>query len=178
MAHRVDVPAAVDDLVASMLAQPWGQVSTSIYETGRLVVFAPGLAGQAERLDHLVDTQGRDGSWGAPDGYALGPTLSATDALLCALERDREAVARTAAGRAALSHAADRGLLALFAGLAADQPTADQPQDQQPAPTCRPASSSRRRWSLRSTPGWTAYGALDAPGCAGRPGRARPGWPP
>jgi Squalene-hopene cyclase C-terminal domain len=128
MAHRVDVAAAVEDLVASMVAQPWGQVSASGYETGRLVVLAPGLAGQAERLDHLVATQNRDGSWGAPDGYALVPTLSATDALLCALDRDRTAIAGTRSGREALAHAADRGLLVLFGGLAADEgPVPDMP---------------------------------------------------
>jgi hypothetical protein len=128
MPHRVDVAAAVEDLVASMVAQPWGQVSASAYETGRLVVLAPGLAGQAERLDHLVDTQNRDGSWGAADGYALVPTLSATDALLCALDRDRAAVGGTRTGRAAVAFAADRGLLVLFGGLAADdRPVPDMP---------------------------------------------------
>jgi hypothetical protein len=128
MPHRVDVAAAVEDLIASMAGQPWGQVSASGYETGRLVVLAPGLAGQAERLDHLVDTQNRDGSWGAPDGYALVPTLSASDALLCALDRDLAAVAGTRSGRARLVHAAERGLLVLFGGLAADEgPVPDMP---------------------------------------------------
>src|SRR5262249_41959751 len=92
MPHRVDVSTAVRDLLATMAANPWGQVSTSVYETGRLAVLAPALPGQAQRLDHLVWTQDASGSWGAPDGYALVPTLSATDALLAALLRDDPAI--------------------------------------------------------------------------------------
>jgi hypothetical protein len=112
--HLVDVAAEVDGLVASLLATPWGQVSASVYETARLVALAPDLTGHRQRLDFLVDTQSPGGSWGAPDGYALVPTLSATDALLCALDRDDPAIDATEAGRAGLAAAADRGLMALF----------------------------------------------------------------
>ncbi|MGW1997607.1 hypothetical protein [Embleya sp. NPDC001921] len=76
----------IDDahvLLDSLLAQPWGQVSGSVYETGRLVALSPWLVGHRERVAFLADTQQEDGRWGASDpGYALVPTLSAVDALL------------------------------------------------------------------------------------------------
>jgi hypothetical protein len=114
ISYRVDVAAGACELFASLLAQPWGQVSASVYETGRMVVLAPDLAGHPQRLDFLVDTQNGDGYWGAPDGYALVPTLSATDALVCAVGRGDLAVGATRAGRAGVAAAAERGLLALF----------------------------------------------------------------
>jgi hypothetical protein len=64
-----------------------GEFSPSIYETGRLVRFAPSLRGHAQRVSFLVDQQRQDGGWGGPDGYGLVPTLSATDALLTTLPR-------------------------------------------------------------------------------------------
>ncbi|MGN9842319.1 prenyltransferase/squalene oxidase repeat-containing protein [Nonomuraea sp. H19] len=73
-----------DALVATLMATPWGQVSASIYETGRLVTLAPWLTGHRERIDFLLATQSPDGSWGAPGNYGLVPTLSATEALLTA----------------------------------------------------------------------------------------------
>ncbi|HUR02592.1 MAG TPA: prenyltransferase/squalene oxidase repeat-containing protein [Nonomuraea sp.] len=73
-----------DELVATLMARPWGQVSASIYETGRLVTLAPWLTGHRERIDYLLATQRADGSWGAPDGYGIVPTLSATEALFTA----------------------------------------------------------------------------------------------
>ncbi|MFD0472314.1 hypothetical protein ACFQ0B_31455 [Nonomuraea thailandensis] len=69
-------------LVATLMSTPWGQVSASVYETGRLVTLAPWLIGHRERVHYLLRTQRPDGSWGAPDGYGLVPTLSATEALL------------------------------------------------------------------------------------------------
>ncbi|WP_239513653.1 prenyltransferase/squalene oxidase repeat-containing protein [Streptosporangium sp. 'caverna'] len=84
---RVDVPAEARDLVAGLVADPWGQVSASAYETGRLVSLAPWLSGHAGRVRFLLDTQRPDGTWGAPGGYALVPTLSATEALLAELRR-------------------------------------------------------------------------------------------
>ncbi|NUP68494.1 MAG: hypothetical protein HOW71_40695 [Nonomuraea sp.] len=69
------------------MAEPWGQVSTSVYETGRLVTLAPRLTGHRERLEYLLAEQRGDGTWGAPEGYALVPTLSATEALLTAVAR-------------------------------------------------------------------------------------------
>ncbi|NJP89012.1 hypothetical protein HCN51_06030 [Nonomuraea sp. FMUSA5-5] len=66
------------------MAKPWGSVSPSVYETGRLVTIAPWLVGHRERVAYLLAEQNGDGSWGAPDGYGLVPTLSATEALLSA----------------------------------------------------------------------------------------------
>jgi hypothetical protein len=78
----VDVPAAANELLAGLLAAPWGQISPSVYETGRLVALAPWLSGHRMRMEFLLTTQHPDGSWGGPGSYALVPTLSATDALL------------------------------------------------------------------------------------------------
>ncbi|MEU7689707.1 prenyltransferase/squalene oxidase repeat-containing protein [Microbispora hainanensis] len=97
----IDVAAAAAELVTDLMVRPWGTVSPSVYETGRLVSLAPWLVGHAERVRFLVDCQRPDGSWGGPEGYSLVPTLSATEALLCALTRgepDDEKLA-TAAGR-------------------------------------------------------------------------------
>ncbi|MFG2073158.1 prenyltransferase/squalene oxidase repeat-containing protein [Nonomuraea maritima] len=81
-----DLTRRANDLVAELMAKPWGQVSPSVYETGRLVTLAPWLVGQPERVAYLLEEQRGDGSWGAPDGYGLVPTLSATEALLTAAE--------------------------------------------------------------------------------------------
>jgi hypothetical protein len=69
-------------LLDSLIAEPLGQVSASIYETARLVALAPWLTGHAERIAFLLESQRGDGGWGGPDRYGLVPTLSATDALL------------------------------------------------------------------------------------------------
>ncbi|WP_254715632.1 prenyltransferase/squalene oxidase repeat-containing protein [Actinomadura sp. NAK00032] len=83
-----EAAGAADDLIASLVARPWGRVSPSVYETGRLVSLSPWLTGHRRRVAFLVDTQRPDGGWGAPDdGYALVPTLSATEALLSVLVR-------------------------------------------------------------------------------------------
>jgi hypothetical protein len=78
----VNVTREAGALVATLMSTPWGQVSASVYETGRLVTLAPWLIGHRERVHYLLRTQRPDGSWGAPDGYGLVPTLSATEALL------------------------------------------------------------------------------------------------
>src|SRR5690606_8335639 len=78
----VDVAEAADELMRQLMSRPWGHVSPSIYETGRLVTLAPWLVGHEERVNYLIETQRPDGAWGALDGYALVPTLSATEALL------------------------------------------------------------------------------------------------
>ncbi|GAA5182663.1 hypothetical protein GCM10023322_20080 [Rugosimonospora acidiphila] len=78
----LDVSAEARELLTGLLAAPWGQISPSVYETGRLVALAPWLAGHPERVEFLCGTQGSDGAWPGPDGYALVPTLSATEALL------------------------------------------------------------------------------------------------
>lgn len=91
-------------------------LSASVYETARLVRLAPWVWGHHGRVDYLMALQGRDGAWGGPGGYALVPTLSATEALLhLALARDRPAIRADSATDAAdlLATAADRGLQAL-----------------------------------------------------------------
>lgn len=79
-------PAAA--LVTAMSQDPWGDISPSVYETARLVSFAPWLAGHRERVAFLVREQRPDGRWGGDDGYHLMPTLSATEALLRSRARD------------------------------------------------------------------------------------------
>ncbi|MEV5825786.1 prenyltransferase/squalene oxidase repeat-containing protein [Spirillospora sp. NPDC052242] len=122
-----DHRAAANELVRSLIREPWGQVSPSVYETARLVVLAPWLTGHGRRIAYLLESQRPDGGWGGPGGYALVPTLSAADALIACLER-----APDGPDRAALERAADRalGMLArLLARLAPadvpDMPAAD-----------------------------------------------------
>ncbi|MFJ6141796.1 prenyltransferase/squalene oxidase repeat-containing protein [Kitasatospora sp. NPDC092286] len=110
-----DLEALAAELLADVLADPTGALAPSVYETGRLVSLAPWLDGHAARVRFLLDQQHPDGSWAGPDGYALVPTLSATEALLAVLDAD--AAARPAhAERAELAAAAQRGLAAA-AGL-------------------------------------------------------------
>jgi halimadienyl-diphosphate synthase len=113
--HATGVSAAVRDLFDSMLHEPWGQTSPSVYETGRLVTLAPWLAGHDERVRWIRSEQRADGTWGGPDGYALVPTLSAIEALLSTQDG---------------SGAVDRGLRAVTAlmsnlGTVPDTPAAD-----------------------------------------------------
>ncbi|MFI7467130.1 prenyltransferase/squalene oxidase repeat-containing protein [Nonomuraea sp. NPDC049646] len=107
-------------LVNELMAKPWGQVSPSVYETGRLVTLAPGLAGHRERVAYLLAEQHGDGAWGAPDGYGLVPTLSATEALLTA-------IARGDGDDGVLLPAAEAGLEALRPMLAAASEPPDTP---------------------------------------------------
>jgi HAD superfamily hydrolase (TIGR01509 family) len=80
-------------LVDSLTRQPWGQLSASVYETGRLVSLSPWLAGHEARISYLASSQRCDGSWGHADpNYALVPTLSATDALIGAGHAHRNAM--------------------------------------------------------------------------------------
>ncbi|MFG3436682.1 prenyltransferase/squalene oxidase repeat-containing protein [Nonomuraea sp. NPDC047897] len=117
-----DPTTAANELVTSLMFRPWGQVSTSVYETGRLVSLVPWLTGHHERIRHLLATQRPDGSWGAPDGYGLVPTLSATEAILAALQRgDPGTDPRT------LREAAGRGLRAVAPWLAARRALPDTP---------------------------------------------------
>lgn len=92
---------AADELIAGLLAEPSGQVSASVYETGRMVSLAPWLIGHDERIGYLVAAQNANGSWGAADpAYALVPTLSAVEALITTLHRgDGHAGAVGAAAR-------------------------------------------------------------------------------
>lgn len=121
----VNVRAAAEELISGLVAQPGGQVSVSVYETGRVVTLAPWLTGHERRLAYLLAAQRPDGGWGGPDGYALVPTLSATEALLTELSA-------STGTRQGLAHAADRGLsmlVRLLPGLDAaaipDTPAAD-----------------------------------------------------
>ncbi|MEU8171087.1 prenyltransferase/squalene oxidase repeat-containing protein [Micromonospora sp. NPDC049004] len=85
---RVLVEPATDaarELIAGLALRQWGQVAPSVYESGRLVAGAPWLPGHHQRIGFLLREQRPDGAWGPPEGYALVPTLSATDALLAAL---------------------------------------------------------------------------------------------
>jgi hypothetical protein len=97
-------------LLESLLARPWGQVSASVYETGRLVTLAPWLRGHDERVRFLLGAQRGDGSWSRPGPYGLVPTLSATEALLSELRRTPTPTVADACtrGLAALSRAVGR----------------------------------------------------------------------
>jgi halimadienyl-diphosphate synthase len=108
----VDLTQAAQRLVTGLLAEPWGQVSPSVYETGRLITLAPWLVWHTQRVEYLLAAQRPDGRWGAPeDGYALVPTLSATEALLATLRRSGPRDPMMAA-------AAQRGLRILTGWLA------------------------------------------------------------
>ncbi len=75
-------PRAAAEVVDSLLAFPDGQMSPSIYETGRVVALAPAAPGHDDRIKFLLAHQRPDGLWGGPEAYALVPTLSAVDALM------------------------------------------------------------------------------------------------
>jgi halimadienyl-diphosphate synthase len=108
----------VDDLLAGLLTQPDGQLSPSVYETGRLVALAPWLPGHRDRWKFLMDAQHLDGSWGGPDEYGLVPTLSATDAALTAVARDMP----DPVTRSLLRRSSDAGLRWLLRRLGSDDP--------------------------------------------------------
>ncbi|WP_433256198.1 prenyltransferase/squalene oxidase repeat-containing protein [Streptosporangium sp. CA-135522] len=105
---ETSVAAQAQELVAGLVAEPWGQVSASPYETGRVVSLAPWLAGHAERVGFLLGAQRAGGGWGSPGAYGLVPTLSAVEALLA--EHRRES---PCADPALLGEAACRGLRAV-----------------------------------------------------------------
>ncbi|GGM61700.1 hypothetical protein GCM10011608_53530 [Micromonospora sonchi] len=117
---------AVGELLALLEREPHGQVSSSVYETGRLVADAPWLSGHPERLAYLLRRQGDDGSWGPTGGYALVPTASAVEALFAELVR-AEPSSRAGPARSALVPAAARGLAALDRRLADGGPMPDTP---------------------------------------------------
>ncbi|MEO3813526.1 prenyltransferase/squalene oxidase repeat-containing protein [Sphaerisporangium sp. B11E5] len=90
---RADVAARAREVVGGLLTRPGGEVSPSVYETGRMVALAPWLSGHRERVAYLTSTQGTDGTWGPHARYALVPTLSAADGLLAELGPERRAEA-------------------------------------------------------------------------------------
>jgi halimadienyl-diphosphate synthase len=116
---------SADAVVRSLLAHPWGQVTPSAYETGRVLSLAPWLPGAARRVAFLLDSQRPDGAWcGTPgadrDGYALVPTLSAVEGLLAVAMRREHA-------EAAVLPAVDRGLRAAWRWLTSGTPVPDTP---------------------------------------------------
>ncbi|MFE0677575.1 prenyltransferase/squalene oxidase repeat-containing protein [Streptomyces sp. NPDC058867] len=111
----VDFDRLVAELVERVLDDPTGALGPSVYETARLVSLAPWLDGDAARVRYLLDEQRSDGSWGGPGGYALVPTLSATEALLAVLGREGGELPLPPA---ALVEAARRGLAAAAALVA------------------------------------------------------------
>ncbi|MBE1531649.1 prenyltransferase/squalene oxidase repeat-containing protein [Actinomadura algeriensis] len=159
--------AATDELIADLVAHPWGQATPSVYETGRLVTLVPWLTGHVERVEFLLARQRPDGAWGAPDdGYALVPTLSAAEALLSVL------VAPTGAypADAAVAPAAARALAAISGRMCGPSaPVLDLP-DMPAIELIVPAlveriNESLERLSERPVPGleaWTGY-RLDLP---------------
>lgn len=111
----MNLDRAAERLISGLLDEPWGQVSASVYETGRLVTLAPWLTGHTERIGYLLATQKQNGAWGAAEpAYALVPTLSAVDALLTTVH--------TGAAQSAVEGAARRGHRALAEWLNGDKP--------------------------------------------------------
>ncbi|MFB9963929.1 prenyltransferase/squalene oxidase repeat-containing protein [Sinosporangium siamense] len=101
-------------MITRLADRPHGEVSASIYETARLVSFAPWLTGHDRRVRHVIDSQRADGGWGGPGDYSLVPTLSATEALLGLLDRSEDSDS--------LTPAIDRGLASAFRRLS-DRPS-------------------------------------------------------
>lgn len=156
----VDVAGAARELIGGLVAHPWGQVSPSVYETGRIVTLAPWLRDHDRRLAYLVESQRPDGAWGAPvDGYALVPTLSAVEALLAELTGER----RTASDGGAvhtglLVRSAAAGLRAISARMcgpsAADMELPDLPAIELIAPALTERiNASLARLRERPVPG-------------------------
>src|SRR5712691_4244539 len=79
-----DLAAEARQLVRESLADPWGEISASLYETARIVALLPSALRPAESLPYVLSQQQPDGSWGGavPMSYRLVPTLSATSMLL------------------------------------------------------------------------------------------------
>ncbi|HLV58510.1 MAG TPA: prenyltransferase/squalene oxidase repeat-containing protein [Natronosporangium sp.] len=84
---RGSLASRVADLLNQVAGDDDGRVTPSGYETARLVVLAPWLAGHGARVNFLLRCQRRDGGWGGPDAYGLVPTLAAVCALLTEVRR-------------------------------------------------------------------------------------------
>jgi halimadienyl-diphosphate synthase len=147
---------AASELVTAMVSEPWGDVSPSVYETARVVVLAPWLTGQRERVEFLLTSQRLDGSWGGTDGYELVPTLSAVDALLDLVSVAGLDSPQDMSGNDRLHAAAHHGLSALSERILHSGPQLpDTPAIEWIVPTLI-ASINRRLDVLESTamPGW------------------------
>ncbi|HEU5109564.1 MAG TPA: prenyltransferase, partial [Micromonosporaceae bacterium] len=99
-------------LLTETAGDPFGDFSPSVYETARVVRYAPSLPGHSERLRFLLGRQRPAGEWNDPPEYALLPTLSATEALLFTI-----VCPRIAANPAGISDSVNRGLRRLFGWL-------------------------------------------------------------
>lgn len=98
-------------------ADPWAQISPSVYENARVVTVAPWLGGAGRRLRYLCEEQAADGGWGVA-GFRLVPTLSAVEALLTAWARGEAA---DGAGADRVRRAAVRGIETLHTWLTGGQ---------------------------------------------------------
>jgi Squalene-hopene cyclase C-terminal domain/Prenyltransferase and squalene oxidase repeat len=108
-------------LVAEMSNDLEGDFSLSVYETARLVRYAPSLRGHARRIRFLLDEQHPDGGWGGRNGYGLVPALSATEALLSVIRTPR-AQSGSLIRRGELTSSVNRGLRALFHRMNTGEP--------------------------------------------------------
>ncbi|MER7460527.1 prenyltransferase/squalene oxidase repeat-containing protein [Micromonospora sp. NPDC126480] len=159
-------------LLSTMERDRAGGVTPSVYETARLISDAPWLAGHRRRLDWLIAAQHGDGSWGAGDGYAVVPTVSAVEALLATLRR-HEADDGLAPEVPA---AAGRGLAALAAMVAAPPRLPDTPAADLIVPALADRVNEHLAWfaGRRAPAFWGAVGQLPA-GERGRLDRLRSG---
>lgn len=158
------VRSAARELLASLVSEPSGQISPSVYETARLVRLAPWLVGHPERIRFLLAAQRPDGGWGGPGGYGLVPTLSATDAMLHLIAHPPP----TASGirQARLVDAARSGLDLLTSQLyrSAPPPLPDTPAVELIVPAMIAAINARQaNGAGRALPGWTGGGPLALP---------------
>ncbi|NUW37813.1 hypothetical protein HTZ77_41410 [Nonomuraea sp. SMC257] len=175
--------------MAGMMLRPWGQVSPSVYETGRVVALAPWLTGHGERIAYLLGARNADGSWGAPDGYGLVPTLSATEALLSLLPAggsrtdtgpgtDPTTGATAGATPEEITEAARQGLRALtdrLSRLPEDGPGGlpDTPAVEHIVPSLVALINERLAGPAGRESGLSAYGPLPLPAGMGHDGTLR-----
>ena len=99
-------------LLSAVDEDPWGNVRPSLYETARVMSWAPWLHGHGRRTTWVLEQQAADGSWGeGPAPYRLLPTLSAVEAVLATLLHtivpDQEADRLAAAASAGLAAVRD-----------------------------------------------------------------------
>jgi len=112
---------AAEALLRETAEDSFGDFSPSVYETARVMRYAPSLAGQSRRLQFLLEQQRAGGEWGESPEYALLPTLSAIEALLFVLLR-----AQIGPETAAMTDSVNRGFKTLFGWLNTG-PTPDLP---------------------------------------------------